>query len=228
MKRALLLVLIVGSPVLAEDAPTDAPASGRTGFGFLTGYKSIPVKRSFAHDTHPGDSFLPGAGIPGSAGTTSIDRAQFFELGFRFEAPLSSNWHINIDAGGLVAVTLGNGDTSLGMNLDDRQNINDNRAPANAAFVYTDARWGFDVALGINYNLSSSVYIGGVVDLAGVLIDHGWDRFSSYSSQKSELVLVPAAGPKLGVRLTENTALEGIALLGQDGVGFSAGVVFRF
>src|ERR1035441_4004442 len=99
------LVLLLGCVALAQETPatlnpdTDTPS----GFGLLLGYKSLPVKQTFAHDTNPGDSFLPNANVPGSGGTTSLNRAQYIDFGLRYETPLrdKSKWSLNMDASGL-------------------------------------------------------------------------------------------------------------------------------
>ncbi len=223
-------VLFFGACVFAQEGPFANDAVTASGLAVLLGYKSVPVKQSFPHDTNPGDSFLPNASVPGSAGTTSLDRAQFIELGLRYERPLSKNsrWSFNIDAGGLFAFSTGNGADASGMNLDDRQNANDSRAAANAAFIYTEANWGFDLALGANYSLSKHFYVGAVGDLSGVFMDNGWDRFSDFESQSTRLVLVPAGGPKLGVAISDHFKVEATALFGKDGVGYNAGLVFCF
>ena len=139
-----------------------------------------------------------------------------------------SKWSLNIDATGLFAYTSGNGADASGMNLDDRQNANDDRPAANAAFIYTDANFGFDGALGLNYKLSKHFYVGAVADFSGVFVDNGWDRNSSYQSQSTKLVLVPAGGPKFGWRMTEDIAVEGTVLIGKNGVGYNAGFVLHF
>jgi hypothetical protein len=235
MKLALVsFVLLLAPCILAQDAPAqqssaqDDSTATPTGFAALLGYKSVPVKQTFSHNTNPGDNFLPNANVPGSVGTTSLDQAQFIDVGLRYEMPIKKKWRFNIDATGLFAVTTGNGADASGMNLDDRQNANDNRPAANAAFIYTDANWGFDVALGITYSLPKNFYVGAVADLSGVFVDSGWDRYSSYTSQSTKLVLVPAGGPKLGWRMSENIAIEGTALFGKNGVGYNAGLVWNF
>jgi hypothetical protein len=221
-----LITLLIGSSAFAQDDPLANPS----GFSLLLGYKSVPVKQSFAHDTNPGDNFLPNAGIPGSAGTTSLNRAQYIEAGLRYETPYfsSSKWSLNIDAAGLLAYTAGNGATSSGMNLNDRQNANDSRPPANAAFIYTDSNWGFDATLGINYHFTRHLYAGLVGDFTGVYVENGWDRYSTYTSQQSKWVLVPAGGPKLGYRFSQHFGAEGTVLIGKNGVGFNTGLVFHF
>jgi|ERR1035438_8185805 hypothetical protein len=191
------------------------------------GYKSVPVNQTYSHNTNPNDSFLPNANVPGSAGTTSLDRAQFIDFGFRYELPLNYHLSFNIDATGLFAYTSGNGADAWGMNLDDRQNANDNRPAANAVFVYTDSNFGFDAALGTSYRLTEDFYVGAVVDLSGVFVDSGWDRYSTYTPESTTLVLVPAGGPKLGWRFGD-IAIEGTVLFGKYGVGYNAGIVWRF
>ena len=233
MKIAIVaMIMLIGCAALAQEIPaTLNPDAGTpSGFGLLLGYKSVPVKQTFAHDTNPGDSFLPNANVPGSAGTTSLNRAQYIDLGLRYETPLAdkSKWSLNIDAAGLFAYTSGNGADSSRMNLDDRQNANDNRPAANAAFIYTDSNWGFDATIGVNYSFSKHFYAGVAGDFTGVYVDNGWDRYSNFQSQSAKWVLVPAGGPKLGLRITESSAIEGTILFGKNGVGFNAGLVWHF
>jgi hypothetical protein len=235
MKLALASFVLLFAPcILAQEAPAqqssaqDDSIATPSGFAALLGYKSVPVKQTFSHDTNPDDNFLPNSNVPGSAGVTSLDQAQFIDLGLRYEIPVNKKWSFNIDATGLFAASTGNGADASGMNLDDRQNANDNRPAANAAFIYTDANWGFDVALGTSYSLSKKIYIGAVADFTGIFVDSGWDRYSSYSSQSTKLVLVPAGGPKFGWHMSENIAIEGTALFGKNGVGYNAGLVWNF
>ena len=246
----LLILLFAASAVTAQEtlatepttqaiesgAPDDA-TNPRTatwnvampnGLAGLLGYKSVPVKQSFSHDTNPGDSFLPNANLSGSAGRTALNRAQYIDAGFRYELPISNNWSFNVDATGLFAVTTGNGADASGMNLDDSKNANDSRPAAGAAFVYTDSKFGFDLAVGTTYSLTKDYYVGVQADLTSVFVDNGWDRFSSYEVQSSKLLLVPAAGLKLGWRVSKDAAIEGSVLYGKNGLGYSAGLVFHF
>ena len=112
--------------------------------------------------------------------------------------------------------------------FDDIQNANDSRPAADAAFIYTDSNYGFDVALGTTFSLSKDFYVGALVDLSGVFVDNGWDRYSSYQVQSSKLVLVPAGGLKFGWRVTKDAAIEGNVLYGKNGIGFNAGLVVHF
>lgn len=251
MKSALaLLVLVFCASSIAGQATSAAQASQQPltenalgedmnpdtstwtsamprGFAVLIGYKRVPVRQSFSHDTNSGDSFLPNANAPGSAGTTSLNRAQYVDAGFRYEAPANGNWSFNVDVTGLFAYTKGNGADASGWNLDDHENANDSRPAANAAFVYTDSNLGFDVALGISYGLSKVFYVGAVADLAGVVVDNGWDRFSKLQVQSKKLFLVPAGGLKLGLRFSKNIAIEGTALSGKNGVRFNGDIVLH-
>jgi hypothetical protein len=226
------MIMLVGCVALAQETPaTLNPDAGTpSGFGLLLGYKSVPLKQIFAHDTNPGDSFLPNANVPGSAGTTSLNRAQYIDFGLRYETPLAdkSKWSLNLDVAGLFAYTSGNGADSSGMNLDDRQNANDNRPAANAAFIYTDSNWGFDTTIGVDYSFSKHFYAGVAGDFTGVYVDNGWDRYSNFQSQSAKWVLIPTGGPKLGWRITERSAIEGTILFGKNGVGFNAGLVWHF
>jgi hypothetical protein len=198
------------------------------GVAFFTGYKSALVKQSFAHDTHPDDGFLPNADVPGSAGTTSLNRAQYLELGLRYEMPAAGRWSFDVNVAGLLAYTSGHGADASGWNLDDSQNANDSRSPDNAAFVYTNSPYGFDVALGATCGLSRVLYLGAVADLAGLVAENGWDRFSSFQVQSRKLMLVPAGGPRLGLRFTRDIGIEGRALFAKKGTGYDGGLVIRF
>jgi hypothetical protein len=250
LSLASVVLLCCGSLLLAQEGPTTQPSTKSTdeeafrdavdpststwssampgGFAVVVGYKSVKVKQSFSHNTNPEDSFLPNANVPGSAGTTRLNRAQFVDFGFRYELPADSRWSFHLDATGLFAFTTGNGADASGMNLDDRQNANDSRPAALAAFVYTDANYGFDVALGVNYSLSKDLYLGASADFAGVFVESGWDRYSSYKVQSSKLVLIPAGGPTFGWRIAKDTAIEGSVLFGKNGIGYTVGLVCHF
>jgi hypothetical protein len=235
MKSGLVLPAVLICALLAAAsaaAATDSDSSAWTaampqGFAFFACYKTVAVDQSFAHDTHPDDSFLPNANVPGSAGTTSLARARYIDLGLRYDAPSKGRWTFNVDVAGLFAYSSGNGAGASGWNLDDRQNANDPRPPANAAFIYTDSIYGFDVALGATCGLSRFFYLGAGADLAGLVVDNGWDRFSSKAVQARKLLLVPAGGPKVGLRLTREVALEGTALFARKGVGYDGRIVIH-
>jgi hypothetical protein len=191
-------------------------------------YRSVPIKETFAHNTFPGDRFLPNSKVPGSAGTTVLNRAQFIDFGFRREEPITENLAFNIDATGLFAYTGGSGANASGFNLDDHRAANDSRPPRTAGYIYSDADYGFDLAVGMTWSVSKEMYVGALADFTTVFLDSGWDRYSSYVSQSSRELFVPAGGLKIGFRQTKNSVIEATILIGRNGIGYSAGIVWDF
>lgn len=198
---------ISGLKVGAEPPPA--------GFHLSLGYKNLPVDYQFRHNAHPGDSFLPGASQPGSAGKTELNRLHFFAVGGGYDKAFWENWSASADVSAL-----------FGGARDRHQNANDTRPPANGAFVYSEGRFGFATTAGVSRQLGK-FSLGGEFQLAGVSIESGWDRFSKDQKQSSTFKLVPSAGPKLGYRVTQNLSLDGSVQFGQ-GVGASVGLRWNF
>lgn len=192
----------------------------------LLGYRSVPVKQTFVHNTYPGDSFLPRAKVPGSAGTTILNRAQYIDYGFRWQRPLDDHWAVNFDATGLFAVSGGSNTNASGFNQVDHRSANDTRYRGVADFIYTDTDFGYDLAIGTTYSLTKHLYIGAVADFTTVYLDNGWDRYSSFISQSSKQLFVPAGGLKIGYRGTKNSSIEATLFIGKNGVGYFVGGVW--
>jgi hypothetical protein len=194
----------------------------------ILGYRSVPVKQTFVHNTYGGDSFLPRAKVPGSAGTTILNRAQYIDYGFRWQRPLDRRWTISFDATSLFAVTGGSNTNASGFNLVDHRSENDTRYRGMADFIYTDTDFGYDLAISASYSLDKNLYIGAVADFTTVFLDSGWDRYSSFVSQSSKQLFVPAGGLRFGFRGTKTSDIEATILIGRNGVGYFFGVANTF
>lgn len=212
--RKLVATAALAGAALAIPVLGQAPDSGFKVFG---GYRGVDIgQHVYAHDTHPDDSFLPGADVPGSAGKTEVGGLLHFgTVGLGYDFRLGRSW----SAGFEVAVLLGG-------ERDEDQNDNDDRRPAEGAFVYSESRVGVFAAAGLSYHLKRWS-LGAQAAVAGVFVDHGWDRFGSDESEEEDFVLAPSGGPKLAYALNEHASVE---LTVQFGRSVTAGLqlVYRF
>jgi opacity protein-like surface antigen len=84
MAASVLGIILLATQTQAQtDDTTNQPARR---FTALLGYRYVPFDYSFAHDTHPDDSFLPGSGIRGSAGRTNLQNGHFGVVGVGYQA----------------------------------------------------------------------------------------------------------------------------------------------
>jgi hypothetical protein len=196
--------------------------------GEILAYRSVPVRQTFSHNTYRYESFLPNSKVPGSEGITTLNRAQYIDYGYRWQHPVNEKLTLNFDATGLFADTGGSNTNASGFNLVDHRAANDTRPRGVADFVYTDTNFGFDLAIGATWSITDKFYIGAVADFTTVFIDSGWDRYSSFISQTSRQLFIPAGGLKVGFRTTKNSSIEGTFLLGRNGMGYMAGMVWFF
>jgi hypothetical protein len=208
-RTALWALLAVFAFIKAISAADD--------FSALVGYKFISgLSYGYTHNTHPDDSFLPSANVPGSAGSTSLSTAHFGIAGVGYQPKLYGDLHLTLDVGLL-----------FGGARDRHQNDNDLRPPAVGAFVYSQAGpLGAYFAPGLEYRWRS-LAVGAEAQVAGIPISSGWDRFGSDQEVKSEFRWVITGGPKLGVRLSESMRLEGSVQFGKS-IGASVGFRYFF
>jgi hypothetical protein len=214
MRKSLLSTIVLIALILAAvpRAQAQAPAAG---FRWLVGYKYIDIDYDFTHDTHPDDSFLPGAGVHGSAGKTHLNGLHFAAIGVRYQASFSDSFSYNLDAGGLV-----------GGDRDRHKNANDMRPDENAAFVYSDTKFGFFAATGLSYHIER-FYVGAEAQLSGVYIESGWDRFDHDQKQDSKIQLLPSCGPKIGYQINDNWSIESTVQFGRA-TTFGVQVIWKF
>ena len=52
-------------------------------------------------------------------------------------------------------------------------------------------------------------------ELAGILIDHGWDRYSRDEGELLKFLWKPSIGPKIGFDITDSMSLEGTVQFGE-------------
>lgn len=209
-----LLTLAVTFAVLSQVVRAQAPEEHCR---VLLGYKSLQLlQHRFSHDTHPDDSWLPDGDVPGSAGTTDVGRWQdFFAFGLGYQTRFSSAILFTCDGGFL-----------LGGKRDRHQNANDDRDPAHGAFIYTDVYGGAFVTTGVSYYIKR-VFVGIEAQLASVVVDNGWDRYSHDQSQNMRLSNQFSAGPKVGYSGGDLLSIEGTVQFNQA-VAFSVQMVLRF
>ena len=79
LKLSAISMMAVGT-TLAQDLEKSIE-NPFDGFSALLSYKNVPLKQTFSHNTAPSDAFLPNSDVPGSAGTTSLNHAQYISLG---------------------------------------------------------------------------------------------------------------------------------------------------
>lgn len=190
-------------------------------FSVTLGYREYKLQHpTYSHNTHPNDSFLPRASVPGSAGTTTLDgKLRFGAVGFRYDQPIaptrtSNRLKLNVDLGGL-----------FGGARDDHQNNNDPRPAGNGAFVYSEANFGMYAGTGLSYEIGR-FYVGVQAELGGLFIDRGWDRYSTDQSTQSQLKFFPSVGPKIGYRFTDNFRTEASVQFG-NATMFTLGLIFN-
>lgn len=186
VKYIFLITLIIGPGIVYSQ-------DSKIKFHILGGFRTVTLSdNQFEHDTHPDDYFLTNSNVPGSAGTTEMNgRHGYLLVGGGFEKKLSPLTSLNFDLGFL-----------FGQNRDIQQNLNDVRHPHNAAFIYSEINWGILSAAGIQYNIKK-FYAGADVQVAGVFVESGWDRFNNDESVQTKLELVPSIGPKIGFYIFE-------------------------
>jgi len=137
------------------------------------------------HEFQEMSGVLPNANVPGSAGTTSLDghTLNAFEIGVRFQLPVSERVTCDIDLAYLAASNL----------RDDHQNANDPRPAANAAFIYTKVGFGGMGGLAFTYHARNGFSVGVAGEVASFVIDSGWDRYShDQSASKTTKVFPPS------------------------------------
>lgn len=190
-----------------------APNRGEPVLRTAAGYRLLQIDYKFSHNTHPDDGFLPGSGVPGSAGTTELRTLHFTLVGGSYRVPMSEPWVLVMDAGILA-----------GPNVDRHKNANDSRGDANAAFVESAAILGSFVDVGVAYRLGR-VQVGAQAQLNGVLIQSGWDRFGEFESDHNEFRAVPSIGPTIGIEISESLTLEASVQFGER---VSGGLLIRW
>ncbi|MEO8637561.1 MAG: hypothetical protein ABI430_01520 [Candidatus Taylorbacteria bacterium] len=210
------LLVAVASVCLAIPAFAQAPPSG---FELLVGYRNVRVPGvKFEHDTHSDDGFLPDADVPGSAGTTGFDNGlmHYAVVGVGYHFPFNDSLDLTADFGGLFGGT-----------RDDRQNVNDFRAPQNGSFVYSEARYGLLTSLNLSYHIKN-LSLGVEGTLTGIFIDNGWDRFGKDESQHTNFRLEPTIGPTIGYLFYDYVRAEVTVQAGDGGIvgAFSLRFIF--
>ena len=197
--KKLLFATLVSAVTLSLSTHIAYARASESSFRAFAGYKSLKLDdHRFSHDTHPDDSFLPNAGVSGSAGTTDLGgMLHFAAFGGGYQACLSDSFSLALDVGALI-----------GGNRDRHQNANDTRPAANGSFVYSEDRFGLFAATGLSYNIKR-FYVGVEAQLAGVFVDSGWDRWGKDESQHTSFELLSSVGPKVGYSFTEEFSVEG-------------------
>jgi hypothetical protein len=204
MKKIVLITSMLIAALALASLPSRAQ-DAEEGFRALLGYKSLKLSdHEFSHNTHPDDSFLSNANVPGSAGATDVGgRLHFAEFGVGYQFHLWDNFALTLDAAGLI-----------GGARDGRQSINDSRTPDTATQIYSEARWGTYGAASLVYYFHH-FYFGAEAELTGVLIENGWNRFGDDEAQHTTFDLQPSGGPKIGYSFTRDISVEGTVQFGR-------------
>lgn len=214
MKKCLsfLIVLVLSIPL------TSFASKEPYQYGIFLGYRGYEFEeKTFSHNTHPDDYFLPNASTPGSAGKTKLGGCivSYFTFGFRRQITIIENGLINIDLG-----VLGGGQE------DKRVNANENRYYSGISCVFSDSKGGVYTGLGLSYHFWN-MYIGGEAELAGIYERHGWYRGGSYDSESSSLEWYPSFGPKIGIQFDPNFGIEAGYLFDETPT-YSITLIFSF
>jgi len=193
MKKWLVWILSAVVVVFS----VSAKAEGNV--GIMVGYEGFKLeKKTFVHDTHSDDSFLPNSGTPGSAGETSIGGGltSYLAIGARYQDKVMDGLRYNLDLGIL-----------FGGERDQQQNANDDRQAKNGSFIYSQDRVGGFVGAGLTHSIGN-YYLGCQAQCAGIYQSSGWYRWGKDEAQESTLEWYPSVGPKIGWLLTEEVHLE--------------------
>jgi hypothetical protein len=216
----LTLASAVASAVLLALSPPPARAqSPESGFRVFIGCKTLKLgEHRFRHDTHPDDSFLPDSGVPGSAGVTDAGGTHYYvTLGGGYQARLSDLFSLNLDMGILLGV---------GNNRDRHQNANDDRPAESAAFVYSEAVFGWCASAGLSWHVGK-FHAGVEAQLAGLFLESGWDRHGRDERCHRQTEHLITAGPRIGWTLTETILADGTVQFGR-GATFGARIIWMF
>lgn len=214
MKRVLLTVIVAITLVVSIVSIQAQPDPSK--WHVLLGYKMVNTDNTtFAHNTHPNDAFLPRSGVPGSAGTTSLDdkTLNFVELGIGYHYPIYNKIEFSFSSGGLV-----------GGGRNGHQNDNDSRPAANGAFVYSKTTWGIFTDIDLTYRLNN-FFLGARGALTGLFIDNGWDRWGKDESVSSKFNTSLSFGPVLGYSWDEFEARIAVLFGGKN---VSGALEFRY
>ena len=213
MKMIRIMLVAIFATFTAHAAPLN--------WGLVVGYEGMKAGDvSYLHNTHPADGFLPQSGVAGSAGKTDLsdELLDFGSIGFRYQPQLLENVHLNIEAGWMF----GNG-------RDEKQNANDPRPSGSGAFIYSKVSNATYGSLGITYDIPSikGLYVGVDARITVLFIEHGWYRYGSDESAKTETNWSPMLCPKIGYKFDENIGLEASALIG-DSIGGAVQFIWSF
>jgi hypothetical protein len=218
----LTLALAVLPTLLAQPVRAQSSESPESGFRLFSGLKTLNLgDQRFRHDTHPDDSFLPDSGVPGSAGETNARGTLFgTTLGGGYRQRLSDWFSLTLDMGVLLLEN---------ETRDRHQNDNDPRPASSGSFVYSEAVAGFVWYASTALSLHIGKFQAGIeAQIAGgVRIEHGWDRFRSHQSQRSDYEYFRSAGPRIGWASTEFPLVEGTVQF-NHGASFEIRIVLIF
>lgn len=206
------------SRAIAQEPAFDAVPTTAAGFSLAFGYKLIDIgAQTYSHDTHPNDSFLPNANVPGSAGTTSLDgRISMAAIGARYTQPVSGPFYATFEVGLLVSY-----------DVVDEKNANDTRPDSDASFIYSRAALGAYASAGLAYKFGR-FSLGATAQVAAVEIENGWDRPGRYYSNSwiddfqvdyYTTEYAWSVGPTFGYQFDDQLALEATVSFGDRVTG---------
>ncbi|UCG68113.1 MAG: hypothetical protein JSV09_09810, partial [Thermoplasmata archaeon] len=110
----------------------------------------------------------------------------------KWEVPLLKNEdkrpYLSINVGGLLITDA----------EDKRKNYNDPRPTGQHSEIYSRINPGVGPIVGVRagWTLAESIQIGLSLNTTWLQVDHGWNRFDSYESDKRELKTFLTVGPE--------------------------------
>ena len=171
---------------------------------------------SFDHDTHPDDqSFLQGR-----AGETS--------LGNPLAVALQYTYIVTEKKDGLYA-SLNGGVLLIGNAEEKRKNDNDSRSLGSHSEIYSriEPTIGPLVGFDLGWKFSGKFYVGASLDASWISIEHGWNRYGEYQSEKDEWKAYVSAGPEFRYYFNESVSVSAGFNFGNASYG-KLGLVLEF
>lgn len=217
------LAISSSSPAFAEEEEQQSSITGN--FGLSLGYTGVSLSGStweFAHNTHPQDAFLPGSGIPGSAGKTSLegDLVSMFSCAATYQWRFLENFTFGVEAGYM-----------FGEDRVEQANANDSRPASGNSRVYSQLTGGVFAGAEVDFHFANEPMKGFFVGLAAhadsLTMESGWNRWGADQPVEKDTTWVATVGPTFGWEV-ENMAIKGSILFGSDVTEFGLAVSYKF
>jgi hypothetical protein len=213
--------MMVSSSLVAQSNKND------TDIGIFAGIGSFQMSKArtrYAHDTDPGDSFLPNAHVHGSAGTTKLTgENHYWDIGLYYRRRISSNWMWDVNIGYM----------RLDKKGDGRRNANWIHSPYPSSFIYEQSSpWGTVGGAEVEYRLNKFLSIGLKtqaicleIDSGSVRADRQTRKYEANPTNKS-IETMFSGGPEVSLHIWRFSLIESI-LMGVNG-GVEPNLELRF